>query len=92
MLVELADSLLGVKVRAGDALLMESRAQLLVEKLPGRAALAHRAQIAGLEIFLQQFVSLQFLLIGLKDLMKFFLTFHMEFYFNLYQSLDPTLL
>ncbi|MFZ0664954.1 MAG: proteasome ATPase [Acidimicrobiales bacterium] len=32
--VELADSLMGVKVRAGDALLMESRAQLLVEKLP----------------------------------------------------------
>jgi proteasome-associated ATPase len=32
--VELADSLKGVKIRAGDALLMEPRAQLLVEKLP----------------------------------------------------------
>ena len=32
--VELADSLQGVKIRAGDALLMEPRAQLLVEKLP----------------------------------------------------------
>ncbi|MGO9343183.1 MAG: proteasome ATPase [Acidimicrobiales bacterium] len=32
--VELADSLEGVRVRAGDTLLMEPRAQLLVEKLP----------------------------------------------------------
>src|SRR6202167_6762524 len=32
--VELADSLRDVKIRAGDALLMEPRAQLLVEKLP----------------------------------------------------------
>jgi proteasome-associated ATPase len=32
--VELADSLEGVKVRAGDSLLMEARSQLLVEKLP----------------------------------------------------------
>jgi len=32
--VELADSLLGVHIRAGDAILMESRSQLLVEKLP----------------------------------------------------------
>jgi proteasome-associated ATPase len=32
--VELADSLKGVKIRAGDTLLMEPRAQLLVEKLP----------------------------------------------------------
>jgi proteasome-associated ATPase len=32
--VELADSLQGVKLRAGDALLMEPRAQLLVERLP----------------------------------------------------------
>jgi proteasome-associated ATPase len=32
--VELADSLLGVRLRAGDAVLMEPRAQLLVEKLP----------------------------------------------------------
>jgi proteasome-associated ATPase len=32
--VELADSLEGVKVRAGDALLMEPRSQLLLEKLP----------------------------------------------------------
>jgi proteasome-associated ATPase len=32
--VELADSLQGVKIRAGDALLMEPRAQLLIEKLP----------------------------------------------------------
>jgi proteasome-associated ATPase len=32
--VELADSLDGVRIRAGDHLLMEPRAQLLVEKLP----------------------------------------------------------
>ncbi len=32
--VELADSLRGVRMRAGDAVLMESRSQLLVEKLP----------------------------------------------------------
>jgi proteasome-associated ATPase len=32
--VELADSLSGVHLRAGDAVLMESRSQLLVEKLP----------------------------------------------------------
>jgi proteasome-associated ATPase len=32
--VELADSLTGVHIRAGDAVLMETRAQLLVEKLP----------------------------------------------------------
>ena len=32
--VELADSLAGVHIRAGDALLMEIRSQLLVEKLP----------------------------------------------------------
>ena len=32
--VALADSLIGVRLRAGDALLMESRAQLLVERLP----------------------------------------------------------
>jgi proteasome-associated ATPase len=32
--VELADSLEGVRIRAGDHLLMEPRAQLLVEKLP----------------------------------------------------------
>jgi len=32
--VELADSLAGVHLRAGDAVLMESRSQLLVEKLP----------------------------------------------------------
>jgi proteasome-associated ATPase len=32
--VELADSLEGIKVRAGDALLMEPRSQLLLEKLP----------------------------------------------------------
>jgi proteasome-associated ATPase len=32
--VELADSLNGVHLRAGDAVLMESRSQLLVEKLP----------------------------------------------------------
>ncbi len=34
LVVELADSLLGVHLRAGDALLMEPRAQLLMEKLP----------------------------------------------------------
>jgi proteasome-associated ATPase len=32
--VELADSLLGVHIRAGDAILMENRSQLLIEKLP----------------------------------------------------------
>ncbi len=32
--VELAESLVGVHLRAGDAVLMESRSQLLVEKLP----------------------------------------------------------
>jgi proteasome-associated ATPase len=32
--VELADSLLAVHLRAGDAVLMETRSQLLVEKLP----------------------------------------------------------
>jgi proteasome-associated ATPase len=32
--VELADSLQGVHLRAGDAVLMEARSQLLVEKLP----------------------------------------------------------
>ncbi|MDA8267222.1 MAG: proteasome ATPase [Actinomycetota bacterium] len=32
--VELADALQGVHLRAGDAVLMESRSQLLVEKLP----------------------------------------------------------
>jgi proteasome-associated ATPase len=32
--VELADSLSGVHLRAGDAVLMETRSQLLVEKLP----------------------------------------------------------
>jgi proteasome-associated ATPase len=32
--VELADSLLDTKIRAGDSILMEPRAQLLVEKLP----------------------------------------------------------
>ncbi len=32
--VEIADGLVGVHLRAGDAVLMESRSQLLVEKLP----------------------------------------------------------
>jgi len=32
--VELADALVGVHLRAGDAVLMETRSQLLVEKLP----------------------------------------------------------
>jgi proteasome-associated ATPase len=32
--VELADSLQGIRLRSGDALLMEPRAQLLIEKLP----------------------------------------------------------
>ncbi len=32
--VELSDSLLGVHIRAGDAILMENRSQLLIEKLP----------------------------------------------------------
>ena len=32
--VELSDALLGVHLRAGDAVLMETRSQLLVEKLP----------------------------------------------------------
>ena len=31
---ELADSLLGVKLRAGDSILMDSRTGLLLEKLP----------------------------------------------------------
>jgi proteasome-associated ATPase len=32
--VELADTLLGVRLRAGDAVLMDSRTQLLIERLP----------------------------------------------------------